>query len=469
MRQLSGEQQIRAKLEDVENDLKQYEENGHGAVLKQYQKRSQQINGLPDDQIFDDLSSGIRELASTAELPDFPIHLFDDKDETTVEIKAIHERTAQEINKISTMLDKLAESVDALKAQRTKEISSSKWHKAVEASIAAYDKLVKEYEKKESQLSISLYGEWVQQRNQLQQQLKKLDSVRQEAEAIEKQIDECLDKLQALRAELLEKRRNFLDRVIGSSAFVRMELVQYGDVSTLEDEHRSLLNLDDGKFISSVCDRENKQGILWEFCNWEDMKIPESDLPKLISTIKSKTLDIAKGHISGNHGAFDNRLRKLLETQPAVFDQLDAWWPEDMLRGKYSKDPSSGKFDDLEKGSAGQKAAAILAFLLSHGNEPLVIDQTEDDLDNALIYDLIVKQIHENKNRRQLVIVTHNPNIVANGDSELVHVLKFVNGQVQIDQQGGLEEIAVRDSICTIMEGGRDAFNKRYRRITLDF
>ena len=46
----------------------------------------------------------------------------------------------------------------------------------------------------------------------------------------------------------------------------------------------------------------------------------------------------------------------------------------------------------------------------------LLIDQPEDDLDNALIYDLIVKQIHENKNRRQLIIVTHNPNIVVNGD-----------------------------------------------------
>ena len=136
-----------------------------------------------------------------------------------------------------------------------------------------------------------------------------------------------------------------------------------------------------------------------------------------------------------------------------------------MLSVKYSKDPNSGKFDDLEKGSAGQKAAAILAFLLSHGDEPLIIDQPEDDLDNALIYDLIVKQIHENKNRRQLIIVTHNPNIVVNGDSELVHVLKFENGQVQIDQQGGLDVPIIREMICTIMEGGRQAIEKRYKRI----
>lgn len=468
LRQLAGEQQIRAKLGDVENDLKQYEEKGHGEVLKQYQKRSQQKNGLPDDQIFDDLSSGIRELASTAELSDFPAHLFDEQDETTAEIRAIHDQTSQDLKKVSETLGKLAESVDALKAERNKNISASKWHQSFQTSIAAYDGLVNEYEEKKSQLSISLYGEWVQQRNQLQQQLNKLDSIRKETETTEKQIEETLKKLLNLRAGLLGKRRDFLSKVIGSSAFVRMEIVQFGDVSTLEDEYRTLLNLEDGKFISSVCDRESKQGILWTFSKWEDAKAPESDLPQLISTIKSRTLDIAKGQVSGNHGAFDNRLKKLLETQPAIFDQLDAWWPEDMLRVKYSKDPSSGKFDDLEKGSAGQKAAAILAFLLSHGNEPLVIDQPEDDLDNALIYDLIVKQIHENKNRRQLIIVTHNPNIVVNGDSELVHVLKFENGQVQIDQQGGLEESSIRESICSIMEGGRQAFVKRYNRIALE-
>ena len=139
-----------------------------------------------------------------------------------------------------------------------------------------------------------------------------------------------------------------------------------------------------------------------------------------------------------------------------------------MIRVQYSKEPGSGRFEDLEKGSAGQKAAAILAFLLSHGNEPLVIDQPEDDLDNSLIYDLIVKQIHENKSRRQIIIVTHNPNIVVNGDAEIVHVLKYDRGQIKINQQGGLDKLDIQKSICNIMEGGRQAFKMRYNRIMLE-
>lgn len=95
----------------------------------------------------------------------------------------------------------------------------------------------------------------------------------------------------------------------------------------------------------------------------------------------------------------------------------------------------------------------------------MVLDQPEDDLDNHLIYGLIVRQLRENKSRRQIIVVTHNPNIVVNGDAELVHVLDVRYGQTWIVQQGGLQEQAVRDEICRIMEGGREAFELRYRRM----
>jgi len=460
MRQLDGEEQLRVARADVKNDLKQYEKNGYGEVLKRYQKHSQQSNALPDDQIFDVLSSGIRKLASQAELSDFPSHLFDEQAEDTAEMKAIHERTAQELKKVGETLGKLADSVDKLKVERAKNISASKWYQSGQINIAKYEELLKEHK---GESITSMYGELVRRYNQLQQQLKKLDSVRKETEVTGMQIDKSLEKLQQLRKELLEKRKNFLNKVIGTSDFVRMDLVQYGDVSTLEEDYRSLLNLE--LFESSIFDETRKQGILYELKKWEDLNKSEADLPCLIEKIKSKTFAIANGRESGNHWSFDNRLKKLIKDQPAIFDQLDAWWPEDVLYVKYSKDTASDKFEDLEKGSAGQKAAAILAFLLSYGDEPLIIDQPEDDLDNALIYDLIVKQIHNNKNRRQLIIATHNPNIVVNGDAELVHVLKFEKGQVQIDQQGGLGETIIRKAICNIMEGGHQAFEKRYKRL----
>ena len=107
----------------------------------------------------------------------------------------------------------------------------------------------------------------------------------------------------------------------------------------------------------------------------------------------------------------------------------------------------------------------MLAFLLAHGEEPLVLDQPEDDLDNQLIYDLVVRQIRENKLRRQIIVVTHNPNIVVNEDAEMLHALEFGAGQCCATLSGSLQEKAMRDKICQVMEGGREAFHRRNRRL----
>ena len=106
-----------------------------------------------------------------------------------------------------------------------------------------------------------------------------------------------------------------------------------------------------------------------------------------------------------------------------------------------------------------------MAFLLQYGKEPIILDQPEDDLDNQLIFNLIVKQIKENKKRRQIIIVTHNPNIVVNGDAEMINVVDFKEEQCKTVASGCLQEKNIRDKICQIMEGGKIAFKQRFKRI----
>ena len=71
------------------------------------------------------------------------------------------------------------------------------------------------------------------------------------------------------------------------------------------------------------------------------------------------------------------------------------------------------------------------------------------------------------KQKRQILVVTHNANIVVNGDSENVIALNVKSGQTQIEAQGCLQESTVRQEICRVMEGGREAFEKRFKRITV--
>ena len=135
------------------------------------------------------------------------------------------------------------------------------------------------------------------------------------------------------------------------------------------------------------------------------------------------------------------------------------------MRVEYSRRGDGRDFFPIVQASAGQRSAAMLAFLLAHGEEPLVLDQPEDDLDNHLIYDLVVRQIQENKCRRQIIVVTHNPNIVVNGDAEMLHALDFRAGQCSVVKSGSLQERDMRDEVCRVMEGGREAFERRYRRL----
>ena len=149
--------------------------------------------------------------------------------------------------------------------------------------------------------------------------------------------------------------------------------------------------------------------------------------------------------------------------RPEFGDRVRCWFPEDDLRIEYRRGHNC--WVPITEGSQGQRSAALLAFLLAFGDEPLVLDQPEDDLDNHLIYDLIVRQIRENKLRRQLLIVTHNPNVVVNGDAEMVHALNFKNGQCQVVERGALQDVSVREEVCRVMEGGREAFARRWARL----
>ncbi|MDR0764607.1 MAG: AAA family ATPase [Synergistaceae bacterium] len=467
-RRLADEPRFRVKLADVERDLKQYEEKGHGEILKNYQKRIQQWNGLPRKEDFNAISRQISDVVPALSLPDFPSHIFDDEDDARGEIQSIYEQSTRELRTVAEQLRKLSLDVMSIGQRWEDANNDSKFAMAYRRSVAAYKALVEEYAEKQSQLNLATYSEWVSLRNQLQQQLRELTSVRKDLETTQAQIAALGAQFKTMREELLDRRARFVNSVIGGNSYVRMEFVPFGDISTLESDYRDLLGLEEGRFVRSVYEPENERGILFSLIQWERPETNVRDIPDLLAKVKTQTLNIANGISNAADTRFDARLNRLLNEKPQLLDRFEIWFPEDLLRVKYSPAASNSRFNDLEKGSAGQKAAAILAFLLSYGKEPLVIDQPEDDLDNALIYDLIVKQIHENKNRRQLIIATHNPNIVVNGDSELVHILKFAGGQIQLDCQGGLEEIPIRESICTIMEGGREAFDNRYKRITLE-
>jgi len=117
---------------------------------------------------------------------------------------------------------------------------------------------------------------------------------------------------------------------------------------------------------------------------------------------------------------------------------------------------------DFAKLSLGQQQSVLLALMLSSDSDrPLIIDQPEDNLDGEFIYTTLVPVLRRAKERRQVIIVTHNPNVAVLGDAEQILVMKAFNDRGEIVARGSIDHAETRDAACGILEGAREAFLRR--------
>jgi ABC-type lipoprotein export system ATPase subunit len=126
----------------------------------------------------------------------------------------------------------------------------------------------------------------------------------------------------------------------------------------------------------------------------------------------------------------------------------------------------------IEKLSPGTRGVVLMILFLKvdrNDVRPLLIDQPEDNLDPASVYEKLVPYFKEVKNRRQIIMVTHNPNLVVGTDSDQVIVAS--SSRVSDDQlpqfnyiSGGLEDPKIIENVCNILEGGETAIEKRLKR-----
>ncbi len=138
-------------------------------------------------------------------------------------------------------------------------------------------------------------------------------------------------------------------------------------------------------------------------------------------------------------------------------DNLEAlltWQPPNVFTIEYH-----GKA--LAHHSLGQRASALMLFVLSQrDNDVVIIDQPEDDLDNQTIYDDVIKLIRALKPETQFIFATHNANIPVLGDAEQVIACRYLDEKISTTS-GGIDNAGIQKSIVGIMEGGAEAFERR--------
>lgn len=114
--------------------------------------------------------------------------------------------------------------------------------------------------------------------------------------------------------------------------------------------------------------------------------------------------------------------------------------------------------------SLGQQQSVLLSLMLtSKSTAPLLIDQPEDNLDGEFIFRSLVPALRKAKERRQVIIVTHNPNIAVLGDAELIVALRGVQDRGVVAARGSIDAPEARKMACRILEGAEAAFVRRAR------
>lgn len=459
--------QLQGELEDISRQIEIIEASEYRNLLINYQRRYRQdqalrARSLEMDETISSLTSVLAEISPT-DLSKSDFELSNPIDNEAIQLLSEAITRQQDIHsEMGTLLIQFEEFVTAWKHK----LESSQVVLELRRISKRYAELERQLAERE-QANPRQYGQLLQRRSLLQKQLQELDQIEIEIDARSAEAVATLERAKELRIKLYHRRADFLSTVLKGNKFVQISVIPFGlDAFSQERSFRLALQRSDGKLAGDILSHDGSEGVLADL--YRDLPQEETaricTMTQRLHSLKNRLSAMHISDTETGHGRWFNRhVQQLL---PEDLDRLHLWWPEDYIRVSYRR-PNSTQWEPIDRGSPGQKSAALLAFILSYGDEPVVLDQPEDDLDNELIYNLIVQQIRTSKAFRQVIVATHNANIVVNGDAEKVISMAFAKGQCVVLNPGTgcIQDSDVSSHICKVMEGGSRAFGERYRKL----
>lgn len=366
-----------------------------------------------------------------------------------------------EIKKKQTELNDILENID-------KENSKIKLEKSKQDKIKEINKSLSELRKKENSLDTD-----IKEINDAEKKLPQLLGNREN-------LFLKYFKLIFEEKERLKEVYSPLENILKSSGEENEKLFNFTvrfnfDVNAMAEEGHELIDLRaEGMFRQSRPEKleENLKELKLSL-NLDNREISEADKESI------------RGFLKEVEGLFTKDGRSLTSQLKGRYTEQDFYnW---LYFTKYYNISYSIKFNGIELNnlSPGLKGVALLILFLELDKEdkrPILIDQPEENLDNRSVYHTLVRYFRDAKKRRQVIVVTHNPNLVVNTDSEQVIVADFdrnlarqvsrifyVSGSLENTFKDDsaeivLEEQGIREHVCLILEGGKDAFEKREKK-----
>ena len=234
-------------------------------------------------------------------------------------------------------------------------------------------------------------------------------------------------------------------------------------------------------------------------------KIEDDDSLKISIIFNLKDLELEFDYISARGrskqdfidkltNSFDEVIDSIFEDDNLTFNgnrnklnHIEHFFTTNFYDYQFEIEYQGDKFDQM---SPGKKAFIVLKLILEFSDSkiPVLIDQPEDSLDNRAIYNQLTQYIKQTKLKRQIIIVTHNPNIVVAGDAENIIIANqqsddspnqngekfdYINGALEnnkdnCNSQFILQKQSIRTHVCDILEGGEDAFINRENKYSFN-
>jgi len=288
--------------------------------------------------------------------------------------------------------------------------------------------------------------------------LRQKTSIATEIAGVEQRADErnqCREQRSKLRTELKDVREKMTERrklqLKGINANLGVTLkdytifVKYDDAGITTEFEQFMQNKMHGTYL--------QDNVIESVCN----HITPSDLADLV--------------LGRNHAKISTTAKVSTEWAEKIVEKLSYWntlfelqalakQPKPIITVRTKSTPP--KEIPVFQLSDGQRHTILLTIaMLAESNVPLVIDQPEDDLDNAFIFSSIVATLRAIKEKRQVILVTHNANIAVLGDSELILPMCRENDYGKAKDRGSIDSQTTKLCVQNILEGGPAAFLRR--------
>ncbi len=440
---LAGKGKLETEINDLADSIKAFDESSISTLLsanKRYRKEEKII-----DASISKIGQSSKLLAEIIPKIEIPKNNFTDIDTAyQIEIKDAYTLAMDGTEEIQGKLICLHEDIKTVESNYNSAVEATQWKKDFSENNEKFEA------EKESLLEkgvdeIDNYEKLSSKKEEKEEVMESLSELESELEGLQTDKEKILDDYVETLNKISLKRKKFVEEILKGEN-VKIIIKTFRDKDSFEQQ------------IRDIIERET------EFQPEVDRLIAKVFNGLVTTTIKDfrkiiKELNQGSENTSfGGH--FKNRINKLT---PAQIDHLILLMPEDEISILY-KPAGVSSFKPLTTASAGQKTTAVLTFIMSYGDCPLILDQPEDDLDNRLVYELVVDRLKKAKEKRQVIVVTHNANIPVNGDAEHVISMDSDSKYFNVFAAGSVDQPLIKKEICDVMEGTEYAFNMRAKR-----